>query len=46
LQEIFAVRVLPGRRWPELVNDDPKLLADSFVPPDERSPTCRRPTAG
>ena len=35
VQEIFAVQVMPGRRWPELLNDDPKLLADSFVVPDE-----------
>ena len=35
VQEIFAVQVMPGRRWPELLNDDPKLLADSFVLPDE-----------
>ena len=35
VQEIFAVQVMPGRRWPELLNEDPKLLADSFVLPDE-----------
>jgi uncharacterized protein (TIGR03032 family) len=35
VQEIFAVQVMPGRRWPELLHDDPKLLADSFVVPDE-----------
>ena len=34
VQEVFAVQVMPGRRWPELLNDDPKLLADSFVLPD------------
>ncbi len=26
--------VLPGRRYPELINDDAKLLANSFVVPD------------
>jgi uncharacterized protein (TIGR03032 family) len=34
VQEIFAVQVLPGRRYPELVNDDAKLLENSFVVPD------------
>jgi uncharacterized protein (TIGR03032 family) len=35
LQEIFAVQVLPGRCYPDLINDDPKLLDDSFVLTDE-----------
>jgi uncharacterized protein (TIGR03032 family) len=35
VQEIFAVQVLPGVRFPDLINDQPKLLADSFVVPDE-----------
>ena len=35
LQEIFAVQVLPGRRYPDLINDDPTLLDDSFVLTDE-----------
>jgi uncharacterized protein (TIGR03032 family) len=34
VQEIFAVTVLPGRRWPELINDDGSLLENSFVVPD------------
>jgi uncharacterized protein (TIGR03032 family) len=34
VQEVFAVQVLPGRRYPELVNDDSKLLENSFVVPD------------
>jgi hypothetical protein len=25
------VTVLPGRRWPELINDDESLLENSFV---------------
>jgi hypothetical protein len=33
-QEIFAVTVLPGRRWPEVINDDETLLENSFVVPD------------
>jgi uncharacterized protein (TIGR03032 family) len=34
VQEIFAVTVLPGRRYPELINDDNTLLENSFVVPD------------
>ena len=34
VQEIFAVTFLPGRRWPELINDDDTLLENSFVVPD------------
>jgi hypothetical protein len=29
------VQVLPGVRHPEVVNDQPRLIADSFVVPDE-----------
>jgi hypothetical protein len=32
VQEIFAVSVL---RFPDLINDHPKLIADSFIVPDE-----------
>jgi hypothetical protein len=35
VQEIFSVQVLPGVRSPDLINDQPALLADSFVVPDE-----------
>jgi uncharacterized protein (TIGR03032 family) len=35
VQEIFAVQVLPGMRFPDLINDDPRVLADSFVLPDD-----------
>jgi uncharacterized protein (TIGR03032 family) len=35
VQEVFAVTVLPGRRWPELINDDDTRLENSFVVPDE-----------
>ena len=35
VQEIFAVTVLPGRRYPDLINDDEKLLQNSFVVPDK-----------
>jgi len=34
VQEIFAVTVLPGRRYPDLINNDDKLLEHSFVVPD------------
>ena len=34
VQEVFAVTVLPGRRFPELINDDENLLENSFVVPD------------
>ena len=34
LQEIFAVQAVPFRR-PEVINDDPARLAESFVVPDE-----------
>jgi uncharacterized protein (TIGR03032 family) len=34
VQEVFAVAVLPGRRYPDLINDDPKLLENSFTVPD------------
>jgi uncharacterized protein (TIGR03032 family) len=35
VQEIFAVQVLPRARFPDLINDDPKILSDSFVLPDD-----------
>lgn len=35
VQEIFAVQVLAGRRFPDIINDNPALLADSFVLPEE-----------
>ncbi len=35
LQEIFAVQVLPGVRHPVVINDQPRVIADSFVVPDE-----------
>jgi uncharacterized protein (TIGR03032 family) len=34
VQEVFAVTVLPGRRWLELINGDETLLENSFVVPD------------
>ena len=32
---IFAVQVLAGRRYPDVINDDRARIADSFVLPDE-----------
>jgi uncharacterized protein (TIGR03032 family) len=49
VQEIFAVQVLAGVRFPDLINDDPKVLADTFVLPDEalrQSPGPHRGAAG
>ena len=34
VQEVFAVTVLPGRRYPDLINDDDTLLENSFTIPD------------
>ncbi|MDG3008411.1 TIGR03032 family protein [Paludisphaera mucosa] len=34
VHEVFAVAVLPGQRYPDLINDDPKLLENSFTVPD------------
>jgi uncharacterized protein (TIGR03032 family) len=34
VQEVFAVTVLPGRRYPELINDEENLLENSYVVPD------------
>ncbi|HEV3255738.1 MAG TPA: TIGR03032 family protein [Gemmataceae bacterium] len=35
VQEIFAVQVLPQVRFPDLINDDSRILSDSFVLPDD-----------
>ena len=34
VQEVFAVTVLPGKRYPELINDDETLMQNSFTVPD------------
>jgi len=34
VQEVFAVQLLNARRYPDLINDDAKLLENSFVVPD------------
>ena len=35
VQEIFAVQVLAGMRFPDVVHDDGEVLANSFILPDE-----------
>jgi hypothetical protein len=35
VRESVAVQVLPGVRHPDVINDQPRLIADSFVVPDE-----------
>jgi uncharacterized protein (TIGR03032 family) len=35
VQEVFAVTVLPGRRFPDLINEDEKTRDSSFVVPTE-----------
>ena len=34
VQEIFAVEVLAGIRFPDLINHDPELIGSSYVLPD------------
>ena len=34
VQEIFAVALLPGMRFPDLINDNAELVGSSFVLPD------------
>jgi uncharacterized protein (TIGR03032 family) len=49
VQEIFAVVVLPQVRYPDLITDDPSILADSFVVPDDalsQLPGCGRGCSG
>lgn len=35
VQEIFAVALLPGIRFPDLINDNTELIGSSFVLPDD-----------
>ena len=34
VQEIFAVQVLPGIRWPDVLNENPKFIAETYELPD------------
>ena len=35
VQEIFAVQALMGLRWPEVLSDDQKRIAETYELPDE-----------
>jgi uncharacterized protein (TIGR03032 family) len=35
VQEIFAIQALRGIRWPEVLNEDPKRMAETYELPDE-----------
>lgn len=35
VQEIFAVSVLPGRIWPDVINEDRKLVSSTYDLPDD-----------
>jgi len=35
VQEVFAVQVLPGKRFPDVLTDDHPAVANSFLLPDE-----------
>jgi len=35
VQEIFAVQVLDGLRWPDVLNEDPKRIAETYELPDD-----------
>jgi uncharacterized protein (TIGR03032 family) len=35
VQEIFAVQLLPGIAWPEILDDDSEMLQTTYVLPDE-----------
>lgn len=42
VQEVFAVRILPGIRYPDLLNGDEDAIANSFVLPDSAMPDLPR----
>jgi uncharacterized protein (TIGR03032 family) len=35
VHEVFAVCILPGAVWPDVINHDPDLIGQSYVLPDE-----------
>jgi uncharacterized protein (TIGR03032 family) len=45
VQEVFAVTALPGRRFPDLINENAALIGDSFVLPEQAGP-CHRWSGG
>ena len=46
LQEVFSVQVLPGKRFPDVINDDPALIANAFVLRTRRSRMSPRNCCG
>ena len=46
VQEVFAVRVLQGMRFPELLNEDEDAIANSFILPDDSLDQVPSPHAG
>jgi hypothetical protein len=34
VREIFAVQILPGMRWPEILTEESPVVAESFLLPD------------
>jgi hypothetical protein len=42
VQEVITLTVLPGRRYPELINDDETLQEIRSRSPTRRWPMCRR----
>jgi uncharacterized protein (TIGR03032 family) len=45
VQEIFAVQVLPRLRFPDVINDDEKILSHSFVLPEQAAAVAPVPFA-
>ena len=43
VQEVFAVAVTPGRRYPDLIQDDPERINHSFVLPDDALASLSEP---
>jgi hypothetical protein len=35
VQEIFAVEILPGISYPDVINHDPTIIGRSYVLPDD-----------
>jgi hypothetical protein len=34
VREIFAVQILPGMRWPEILTEESPVVVESFLLPD------------
>jgi uncharacterized protein (TIGR03032 family) len=51
VQEIFAVQALEGLRWPDVLSEDPKRIAETFELPEEAlgqvpAELCQRASSG